>query len=379
MRFSTISSLLANVWQKPDTLLAEAGVEGEWLTAQIRIVVVALLLITPLYRYNDSPWVTEYLTGLVVTVAGWALAVAIYYVLRNGGYVRWIGFASAALDVSLVSLALFTFVIVGPPHAGVNSHVTFPIYFLAIAATSLRYDRRICVFAGFLAVIEYIAVISYEGQRWGFNNPRYRPFAYGTVSMSDQFNRVVLLIAATILAYEVVRRAEGLRRAVVKDLLTDLPNRSYMESRSLAEFSRARRYHEPLSVVVIDIDRFKKFNDRYGHATGDRVLRIVADVLRDNLRVSDVIARYGGEEFLVLLPQTDLPHAIEKVEDLLRKVAAMSLPVPDRAQPVPLTISAGIANFPVDAQELSELLLEADRRLLRAKQAGRNCVVAHSM
>lgn len=369
-------SWLSRVWPKPEALLAEAGAEGEWLTAKVRIVVVALLLITPLYRYIEYPWVTEYLTGLIVTLVGWALAVFIYYFLQNGGYVRWIGFASAALDISLVSLALFTFVIVGPPHAGVNSRVTYEIYFLAIAATSLRYDRRICLFAGLLAVVEYIGIVVYESKRWGFNNPRYAPFEYGNVALSDQFNRVVLLIAATILAYEVVRRAEGLRRAAIKDLLTDLPNRSYAESRAVAEFSRARRYHEPLSVVVIDIDHFKMFNDRYGHATGDRVLRIVADVLRENLRVSDVIARYGGEEFLVLLPRTDLPDAVEKIEDLLRQVATTALPVPGRARPEPLTISAGIACYPVDAQDLDALLLEADRRLLRAKSAGRNCVVA---
>lgn len=363
-------------WQKPDSLLAEAGAEGEWLTAQIRIVVVALLVPMPFYRYIEYPWVSEYLTGLVVTIAGWAVAVALYYFLRSGRYLPSIGFASATLDVSLVSIALFTFVIVGPPHAGANSHVTFPIYFLAIAATSLRYDRRICLFAGLQAVVQYIAIVVYEGKRWGFNNPRYAPFEYGTFQVSDQVNRVVLLIAAMILAHEIVRRAEALRRAAVKDMLTDLPNRSYAESRSLAEFSRARRYEQPLAVVAIDIDHFKSVNDKYGHATGDRVLRSIAGVLRDHLRVSDVVCRYGGEEFLVLLPQTDLPDAVEKVADLLRQVAALPLPATERGRADAVTISAGIACYPADAQELSELLLEADRRLLRAKAAGRNCVIA---
>ena len=369
---------LTRFWQPPDALLAEAGAEGEWLAAQIRIVVTALLLITPVYRYLESPHVGEYLTGLIVTLAGMVFGIAIYYYLRSGRYVSSIGFLSTALDVSLISTALLTFVLTGPPHAAANSRVTYPIYFLAIAATSLRYDRRICLTTGALAVVQYVAVVIYDEARWGFNDPRYAPFEYGSVSIADQFNRVVLLMAATILAYEIVRRAEVLRRAAVKDLLTDLPNRTYVEGRAAAEFSRARRYKQPLAIVAIDVDRFKSFNDKYGHATGDRVLRIIAGVLRDNLRVSDVVARYGGEEFLVLLPQTDMAGAVEKIEDLLREVAATPLPVAGRKRPEPLTVSAGIACYPTDAQDLDELLLEADRRLMRAKQTGRNRIVARS-
>ncbi|HUP87917.1 MAG TPA: GGDEF domain-containing protein [Longimicrobiales bacterium] len=360
-------------WHEPDALLAEAGAEGEWLAAKIRIVVVALLLITPFYRYYQYPWVGEYFTGLIVTLIGWFLAVALYAFLRAGRYLPSIGFLSASLDVTLVSIALFTFVLTGPPHAAANSRVTFPIYFLAIAATSLRYDRRICIAAGALTVVEYIGVIWYDEHVWGFNNPRYAPFDYGVVTLSDQFNRLVLLIAATILAHEIVRRAEGLRRASIKDMLTDLPNRAYAETRSLAEFSRARRYNQPLSIVAVDVDHFKTINDKYGHPAGDRALRNIADVLRENLRISDVVARFGGEEFLLILPQTDLPAAVEKIEDLLRIVEDAPL-VPHQR----VTISAGVACYPTDATELSDLLLEADRRLMRAKAAGRNRVISYS-
>lgn len=364
-------------WNTPDVLLSEAGAEGEWLAARIRIVVVALLLITPFWRYIEYPWVAEYWTGLVITIASWVAAVSVYVYLRRGNYAPWIGFASTSLDVTLVSAALLSFVITGPPHAGVNSRVTYPIYFLAIAATSLRYDKRICLVAGTLAVAEYIGVVAYEAHRWGFNNPRYAPFEYGNVNVADQFNRVVLIIAATFLSHELIRRAESLRRAAVKDVLTDLPNRSYADTRALAEFSRARRYSQPLSVVFIDIDRFKSFNDRFGHATGDRVLREIASTLRDELRVSDVVARYGGEEFLVLLPQTELEDASEKIDDIIHKVAMSPLYV--GTVETALTISAGIACYPADASELEDLLQEADRRLMRAKKEGRNRLVASSL
>ena len=372
---AVLSAFLSRVWQKPDHLLVEAGQEGEWIAAKVRIVVVALLLLTPFYRYWEYPWVGEYVTGLIVTIVGWIMAVIIYYWLRSGRYSPSIGFFSVGLDITLVSIALFTFVITGPPHAGANSRVTFPIYFLAIAASGLRYDRRICIFAGVLAVTQYIGVLVYESYRWGFNDPRYLPFEYGTVTIADQFNRIVLMIAMMILAHELVRRAERLRKAAVKDLLTELPNRSYADDRAMAEFSRARRYGQPLSIVLLDVDRFKTFNDKYGHAMGDRVLRTIAGVLRDSLRVSDVVARYGGEEFLVLLPQTDLPNAVDKIEDVLREVEATPLQIAHRPTQK-LTVSAGIASYPVDAQDLNELLLEADRRLMRAKKAGRNCVVA---
>jgi diguanylate cyclase (GGDEF)-like protein len=361
-------------WDKPDSLLAEAGAEGEWLTARVRIVVVALLIITPLYRYIESPWVGVNRTGLIVTIAGWVTAVLIYFYLRKGLYVRWIGFASAALDVSLVSIALFSFVLTGPPGAAANSHVTFSIYFLAIAATSLRYDKRICIVAGMLALMQYIGVVALEGKQWGFNNERYAPFEYGTVSMADQFDRLVLLVAATILAHALVTRAETLRRSAVKDLLTDLPNRSYADTRAAAEFSRARRYTQPLSIVLLDVDHFKSFNDRFGHATGDRVLRTIAGILRDELRISDVVARYGGEEFLVLLPQTNIAEGTEKIRDILEQVAATPLYVGNVA--ATLTISAGIACYPADADHLELLLQTADQRLMRAKNAGRNRVVS---
>lgn len=367
--------LPARLWQSPDPLLAEAGAEGEWLAAQIRLVVVALLLITPFYRFIQAPWVGENITGLAVTIIGWIFAVVIYLYLRSGRYAPAVGFFSAGLDVTLVSIALFTFVLTGPPHAAANSRVTFPIYFLAISATSLRYDRRICIVAGALAITQYLGVVAYEEARWGFNDPRFAPYEYGPVTIADQFNRSILLASMTILAYGIVRRAENLRRAVVKDMLTDLPNRAYIETRGAGEFSRARRYQQPLAVVLIDIDRFKMFNDRYGHATGDRVLRVIAHTLRDHLRVSDVVARYGGEEFLVLLPQTDREGALEKIQDLLREVASIRLPVA-KAPPEPLTISAGIACFPEDGDSLEALMLEADRRLLRAKQEGRNRVIA---
>lgn len=366
--------LFHNLLKSPDVLLSEAGAEGEWLTARVRVVIVALLILTPIYRYNTFPWIPEYLTGLLVTIAGWIAAVFIYYYLRNGNYVRWIGFASAGLDVSLVSSALFSFVITGPPHAGVNSRVTYPIYFLAIAATSLRYDRRICLFAGTLAVFQYVGVILFERHRWGFNQPQYAPFEYGNFSAADQFNRIILMVAATFVAYELIRRAEDLRRAAVKDILTDLPNRSYADTRAIAEFSRARRYSQPLSIVFIDIDHFKSFNDRFGHATGDRVLRAIAATLREQLRVSDVVARYGGEEFLLLLPQTEIESAIEKTSEIIRRVEASPLQVGGIT--TSLTISAGVASYPRDADDLEPLIREADRRLLAAKENGRNRLVA---
>ena len=87
-------------WKEPDALLAEAGAEGEWIAAKIRIIVVALLLITPFYRYIEYPWVGEYLTGLLVTIAGWIAAVIIFVYLKRGNYTQWIGFAFMEMHAS---------------------------------------------------------------------------------------------------------------------------------------------------------------------------------------------------------------------------------------------------------------------------------------
>ncbi len=157
------------------------------------------------------------------------------------------------------------------------------------------------------------------------------------------------------------------------DPVTGLPNRKAVEERLSQEFSRWQRFQEPLSLLIWDIDHFKRINDCFGHQAGDKTLRIVGQTLRSGIREIDFVGRYGGEEFVMLLPGTALEGAL-KVAEKLRE-AVKSCGINSRGKPVPITISCGLSCArPGDTKE--SLFERADKALYQAKQAGRDRVVA---
>jgi len=171
---------------------------------------------------------------------------------------------------------------------------------------------------------------------------------------------------------------DAIRRQVVTDHLTGLYNRRYFTKRAEEEIQRALRHQAPLGLLMADVDHFKRVNDTYGHATGDRVLQAVAGVLREALRSTDVCARYGGEEFAVLLPHTpgeNAYHVAERIRSTLGQTRYTGLGLPADAS---VTISVGIATCPGDATDLDELLELTDKALYRAKGAGRDKVCAYA-
>lgn len=168
---------------------------------------------------------------------------------------------------------------------------------------------------------------------------------------------------------------QSMEEMSVRDGLTGLYNRRYLERALEAEFSRVRRYGGLLSVLLFDIDHFKKVNDGYGHQAGDAVLKAIAARLREVLRQSDIAGRYGGEEFTVLLPNTELDGAVIFAERLREVIAAE--PVVTKAGSVPVTISIGVSELRAETPSHEKLVHEADMALYRAKDAGRNCVKVH--
>ncbi len=168
---------------------------------------------------------------------------------------------------------------------------------------------------------------------------------------------------------------ERLRELSVLDGLTRLLNRRAIFDRLSEEIERARRYRQPLSVVLCDFDYFKRINDRFGHLVGDAVLREGSAVLRKSLRTTDLLGRYGGEEFLAVLPQVDLEAARQAAERLRRDMAAYPLEIPG-SPPQRITASFGVAALSELAGRTvaDELVAIADRRLYEAKDAGRDRV-----
>ncbi len=162
--------------------------------------------------------------------------------------------------------------------------------------------------------------------------------------------------------------ADKLRAHARTDDLTDLPNFRAFRERIDAEIARAIRYPEQFGVLVLDLDRFKLYNDRHGHLAGNDALQRVARALRIAVRMVDFPARYGGEEFAVIVPQIE-PQALATIAERVR-ASVESLPAPANGEAV--TISIGGAMFPSDGKTVDELFHSADERLYQAKRAGRN-------
>ncbi len=177
-----------------------------------------------------------------------------------------------------------------------------------------------------------------------------------------------------VLAIENARLHEHTRRLAITDGLTGLLNHREFQNRLEAETRRSERYNRPLALVMIDIDHFKTFNDRFGHQVGDRVLQEVARTIRMLVRDIDIPARYGGEEFVLILPETSYDHAKVVAERIRGTVFEKPFRNESTGEELHITVSIGIAAFPGDAKGREELIMRSDQALYFAKKEGRNRV-----
>ncbi|HTF36234.1 MAG TPA: diguanylate cyclase [Myxococcota bacterium] len=170
---------------------------------------------------------------------------------------------------------------------------------------------------------------------------------------------------------ELREKNQMLAKESMTDAVTGLRSRRYVSEVLAIEVLRARRYRLPLTVMMADLDHFKRVNDRFGHPAGDTVLRRVSDLLRSLLRATDVAGRFGGEEFLVILPQTDRGGAVSLAERWRQSLELTALEAPDRKR-IRTTVSIGVAEFMAQMARPDELVRAADEALYTAKANGRN-------
>jgi len=163
---------------------------------------------------------------------------------------------------------------------------------------------------------------------------------------------------------------EQQRHRALHDPLTDLPNREAYKERSQVEMQRWLRYGRPLSIAVVDIDRFKAINDNYGHQTGDKVIKVIGRALAKRLREVDFFCRYGGEEFVALLPETAGEKALALMDSIREAIAKASFNYKDK--PLPISVSVGLTQLH-QGDTLEQAFERADQALYAAKAAGRNC------
>ena len=193
--------------------------------------------------------------------------------------------------------------------------------------------------------------------------------------ISEELRLVITNLAEQIsFAFSNLRLKDELRNQAIRDPLTNLYNRRFMMEAFEPALHRAERHENHLAVLMIDLDHFKLFNDKFGHEVGDFVLRSIAEKLNDNLRLEDIACRYGGEEFIVICPDSNLRDTFVLAEKLIACINELNLSY--KGQNLgKITLSIGASIFPNHALSTQQLIIQADKALYAAKSRGRNCAV----
>lgn len=316
---------------------------------------------------------------ILVTWLGWLLAASLIRALffvrlkdnqpQNEQLLAWekpyfhsLAFASAVWGAGLCWLALWVgetdkliivFILMGMASGAVSTYAASRYMVLTSLATLLLPIAALFAIKGSLQ-LQFVAVGVSLFVLAAFQSTRVLEN-----SLNDRF-------ALSFQLGEEKERAEEMART---DHLTGIRNRGAITELAESQILVARRHDSPFAVILLDIDHFKLVNDTYGHGAGDMVLVKLASVLESTVRASDIVGRFGGEEFLVFLPQTAVEGALIVAENLRKAVAEMQ--VNFNGQPIPVTISAGVAS---NAKTLDELVHNADVALYEAKDGGRNQV-----
>lgn len=197
----------------------------------------------------------------------------------------------------------------------------------------------------------------------------------GLVPRLEDVQALEIFANQAVTAIQSARAYETTRQMSVRDSLTDAFNHRHFQETLYRELTRHERSGQPLALLMVDIDDFKKINDRWGHPVGDLVLRGLVEELQKGVREMDTVARYGGEEFAVILPETTPEKAFLVADRLRARIVARQFVTPEVSRPLSITVSLGLACFPEDANSKRALIERADQALYQAKRSGKNCVV----
>ena len=353
---------------EPQASMHESERRRARLLAWIQLALLALAATAVPVALILSPPNNSARGDIILLLAGYAVVLAAAYALNRAGryhasarltilttaVVPWVAVALAQ-SVATGDLIPLTFVVVplflagillSPPATALLAAIQIT---LLILIKSLTPSPASSNWASLVTLVVFISVLSVVAA--AVNRQDMAQIQYQALLLRDS--------------------EAGLREQSVRDVLTGLFNRRYLEETLGRELHRAARAQYPLGVMMIDIDHFKRFNDTYGHALGDAVLRQLGALLRANIRGSDIACRYGGEEFIMILPEATLETTRQRAEAI--RAGATRLTLQHAGQRVaPFTLSIGLAEFPQDGATDTALLKRADDALYQAKHEGRD-------
>ncbi|WP_374421212.1 GGDEF domain-containing protein [Chromobacterium sp.] len=280
----------------------------------------------------------------------------------------------------LVAAGMATYLQAGPADMGQRTTAVCLVYLIAwlltarelwpghsrIAGAGRKMALTVCLLYALLALARIVHA-GWAGAVYDAAAMRFSMFS----SLGMHWLSFSFILCALYICYE--RALEHTQHQASHDGLTNLLNQRGFRELAEAAYRRSWRERKPLALLLLDVDHFKSINDRYGHQSGDLVLRQLADCLRHQARADDIVGRYGGEEFVMLLPRTGLHAAHEAAQRIMRAIAELSPQPSAAAAPLRISASIGIASTsqqPYDS--LSSLFLAADSRLYQAKRNGRN-------
>lgn len=344
----------------------------------LRVAAVLTLILVPLFWVLDWFVIPDYvvvtfLMRLACTINGAVILIVSFGVpdWTKRHVDRLSGILCGAVSWSIAVMCWLQSGYASPYYAGLN--------FVTIAA-------------GIIFLWEFKTVCIFHMATYGFY---IAPLLLGflkiddvSTTMSNQFFLIatsIITIASQRLRLNLEKREfesseaqshllKEVQELATTDWLTGLNNRRQLFALGEREIQRAQRYRRTLCAIMLDIDKFKNVNDTYGHAVGDEVIRTVAERIRANSRREDIHGRYGGEEFAMLLPETDIQEAHQKVAERIR-LSFQDKPIPTAAGPLNITVSVGVAVWAPEMHSLLDLLSRADQALYAAKKRGRNQVI----
>lgn len=354
-----ISLFIYNGFLLADYLMAR---DVFWLALELRLLVFTPISLLALYWFHKGtlPWLRKAPPSIVDVLAllggiGAACSLAIILTLSRSplvffypvGFLVVITYGNVVQRLRFWFAAAFTAVLLGIFVAGVTVTQDFPSRLL----------WPICSMVVSVALFTLSA--NYFLER-------------------DERRRYLLTLRERALVSELTQAHTRLREVTDIDVLTGLHNRHHMQTHVAIVWERARRDGDKLSLLLVDIDHFKKFNDRYGNPAGDACLQRLAHVLQDEQRrAGDTVARYGGEEFMVLLPRTDAAFAAGAAERIRQTVEALHIRHESSTAALHLTVSIGVVTCQAGPDlSVAQIMARAEEALLQAKREGRNRVCA---